>query len=431
MPIPRHWEETMHIRRDLLAGLTSLAVLAGVAGAPALAQQPTAEVMHWWTSGGESAAIAVLRQDFERAGGTWIDSPVAGGGGDAANTVLRARVLAGTPPTAMQMKGPNIREWAEQGQLASLDEVARAENWDTLLPPLVRDIMRVDNRYVAVPVNIHRINWLWINPAVLARVNGQVPTTWDEFNALADRLRAANIVPLAHGGQPWQDATIFETVVLGIGGPEFYRRTMQQMDAEALASDTMVRVFDQMRRIRGYVDPAFSGREWNRATAMVINGEAAMQIMGDWAKGEFTAAGRQPGRDYVCAPAPGPRGYILNVDSFAMFNQRARERQQGQALLARLVLGERFQIEFNVNKGSIPARLNVPRDRFDACATRSMDDLAASTQDNSLLLSMAHEMAVPAAVRGAILDVVTQHFNSTMSSRDAATRLAAAVRQAR
>ena len=98
---------------------------------------PTVEVLHWWTSGGESKAVQSLMQEFSDNGGTWTDMPVAGGGGDAAMTTLKARVLAGDPPTAVQLKGPSIQEWAEEGALAYLDDVGQAEGWDDVLPPQI------------------------------------------------------------------------------------------------------------------------------------------------------------------------------------------------------------------------------------------------------------------------------------------------------
>ena len=390
----------------------------------------TVEVLHWWTSGGEAKSIAVLKQEFVDAGGKWIDSPVAGGGGDAAMTALRARVVAGNPPSAVQLKGPNIQEWAEQGALNDVDAVAKAENWDAVLPPVIAKIMKYQGKYVAVPFNIHRINWIWANPAVLAKAGVTMPTTWDEFNAAAEKLKAAGITPLAHGGQPWQDATVFETVVLGIGGADFYRKALVELDENALKSDTMVKVFDEMRKLRGYVDPNFSGRDWNLATAMVMNGQAAFQIMGDWAKGEFLAAGKTPGTDFVCAPTPGS-GFILNTDSFAMFKVSGDDMIEGQKELAHLIMTPDFQATFNIAKGSIPARIDVPLDKFDDCAKKSAADLKAAMADNTLLPSMAHEMAVPRAFRGEFLDVVTNHFNSDMSSQDAVNQLVAAIQRAK
>ena len=392
--------------------------------------EPTVEVLHWWTSGGEARAVGELKEAFEAAGGTWIDSPIAGGGGDAAMTALRARVMSGNPPTAVQLKGPSIQEWAREGVLANLDPVANEESWSEKLPPLIVETMQYEDHYVAAPVNVHRVDWIWANPAVLAEVGAEMPTTWDEFNATATALQEAGITPLAHGGQPWQDATLFEVVALGLGGADFFQAALVDLDDAALRSDTMVAVFDQMRTLRGFVDDNFSGRAWNLATAMVINGEAAFQIMGDWAKGEFLAADMVPGEDFLCAAAPGD-GFLLNTDSFVMFDVGGDDREEGQTLLASLIMGEAFQRTFNLAKGSIPARTDVSLEGFDACAQRSHDDLEAARDAGTLLPSMAHEMAVPRSQRGVFLDLVTEHFNSDMSSEDAATRLADAVERSK
>jgi glucose/mannose transport system substrate-binding protein len=337
--------------------------------------------------------------------------------------------VAGDPPAAVQLKGPGIQEWAKEGALNDVDDVAVKENWDSVLPPALAGIMKYDGKYVAAPVNIHRVDWIWANPTVLAKVGASMPATWDEFNATADKLKAAGITPLAHGGQPWQDATLFEVVVLGVGGPGFYQKSLVQLDETALTSDTMVKSFDQLRKLRGYVDPSFSGRDWNLATAMVMNGEAAFQIMGDWAKGEFLAAGKKPGTDFLCGPAPGG-GYILNSDSFTFFKVSGADRLKGQKVLASEIMSPSFQEIFNLAKGSIPARIDVPMDKFDSCALKSHEDLAAAMKANSLVPSMAHEMAIPRTIRGEFLDVVTNFFNSDMSSADAVKALAEGVKRA-
>jgi len=414
----------MNMKNSLLTAM----VVAVTAMPVAAFAGPQAEVLHWWTSGGESKAVKSLMSEFSANGGTWTDMPVAGGGGDAAMTALKARVLSGNPPTAVQLKGPSIQEWAEEDALANLSDVGKAEEWDKVLPPQIADFMKYQGKYVAVPVNVHRVDWIWANPAVLAKAGVSMPTSWDEFNAAAEKLQSMGITPLAHGGQSWQDATVFETVVLGIGGNTFYRKALMDLDMSALNSPTMVRVFDQMRKMRGYVDSNFSGRDWNLATAMVMNGEAAFQIMGDWAKGEFLAAGKKPGSDFLCAPTPG-NGYLFNVDSFAMFNVKGDDKIAGQKLLAKLVVAKSFQKTFNLLKGSIPARMGVPMGEFEYCAHRSAYDMEASIQSGGLLPSYAHGMALRGAQAGAITDVVTKHFNSDMSSADAAKALAEAVQQ--
>ncbi|MDJ0930909.1 ABC transporter substrate-binding protein [Breoghania sp.] len=409
----------------LAATIVASLALPGIAYADG-----TVEVLHWWTSGGEAKAIGELKKAFEAEGGKWVDSPIAGGGGDAAMTALRARVVAGNPPTAVQLKGPGIQEWAALGALDDVQDVADEEGWDDELPPALAKIMKYDGKYVAVPVNIHRVDWFWANPEVLAKVGvTEMPTTWGEFNTVADKLKEAGITPLAHGGQPWQDATIFEDVVLGIGGADFFRKALIDLDQDALTSDTMVKSFDQLRKLRGYVDPNFSGRDWNLATAMVMRSEAGFQIMGDWAKGEFLTAGKVPGKDFVCAPTPG-KGFVLNSDSFTFFKVTGEEKVEGQKVLASLIISPKFQETFNLAKGSIPARTDVTLDKFDDCAKKSHADLLAAIKADSLVPSMAHEMAVPRSVRGEFLDLVTNFFNSDMSSEDAVKTLAAAVKRA-
>jgi glucose/mannose transport system substrate-binding protein len=411
----------MNLKSTLVASATIsfMTATSGVAG-------PEAEVLHWWTSGGEAKSVAVLQEEFASKGGTWTDMPVAGGGGDAAMTALRARVLSGNAPTAVQLKGPAIQEWYEEGVLADISSVAEANGWADVLPASIAGHMKCEGTWCAAPVNVHRIDWIWANASILEANGLAMPTTWAEFNAAAEKLQAAGITPLAHGGQAWQDATVFEAVALGVGGAEFFQKAFVDLDEATLTSNTMKAVFDQMRKMRGFVDSNFSGRDWNLATAMVMNGEAAFQIMGDWAKGEFLAAGKHPGNDFLCASTPG-EGFLYNVDSFAMFDVAGDDKTAGQMLLAELIVGKNFQKVFNLNKGSIPARTDVALDEFDSCAHTSAKDMADSNAGGSLLPSYAHGMALRGAQSGAITDVVTAHFNSDMSSGDAVKMLLQAV----
>lgn len=410
------------MKSHVFGAVSGLAIIASTAAVA----EPQAEVLHYWTSGGEAKSVAVLQEEFAANGGTWTDMPVAGGGGDAAGTALRARVLAGNAPTAAQIKGPAIQEWYEEGVLADISAVAEANGWADVLPASIAGHMQCDGTWCAAPVNVHRVDWIWANAEVLSANGIDMPTSWDEFNAAAEKLQAAGIIPLAHGGQAWQDATVFEAVALGILGAEGFHKAFVELDMDTLKSDDMKAVFDQMRTMRGFVDGNFSGRDWNLATAMVMNGEAAFQIMGDWAKGEFMAAGKVPGEDFLCASTPG-EGFLYNVDSFAMFSVGGEDKQAGQALLAELVVGKKFQEVFNLNKGSIPARTDVALDAFDSCALLSAADMQASSEGGSLLPSYAHGMALRGAQSGAITDVVTAHFNSDMSSDDAVQQLADAI----
>ncbi|QTN30753.1 carbohydrate ABC transporter substrate-binding protein [Rhodoferax sp. AJA081-3] len=409
-----------------LTGLT-LAVLAMAAGTAVQAGE--VEVLHYWTSGGEAKSVAELKKIMQAKGHVWKDFAVAGGGGDNAATLLKSRVVSGNPPSAGQIKGPAIQEWASEGVLANLDSVAKAEKWDSLLPKVVADVMKYKGNFVAVPVNVHRVNWIWANPEVLKKAGvAGMPKTYDEFFAAADKIKKAGFIAVAHGGQNWQDFTTFESVALGVGGVKFYHDAMVSLDAKAISSDTMTKTLEAFRKIKGYTDPASPGRDWNLATSLVMKGEAAFQFMGDWAKGEFMAAGKVPGKDFLCAAAPGTaNAFTFNVDSFAMFKLKAADAQKAQGDLAAAIMGPEFQEVFNLNKGSIPVRLSMKLDKFDDCAKLSSKDFVDTAKSGGLQPSIAHGMAVKPAAEGAIKDVVSQFWNDDkISVAEAQKRLVAA-----
>ncbi|KQW94174.1 sugar ABC transporter substrate-binding protein [Massilia sp. Root418] len=408
----------------------AIAALALAATAAASANAaPQVEVLHYWTSGGEAKSAAELKKIMESKGVAWKDFAVAGGGGENAMTALKARVIAGSAPTAAQIKGPSIQEWGQEGTLANIDAAAAEGKWETLLPPVVTNVMKYKGHFVAVPVNVHRVNWLYVNPAVLAKAGAKAPSNFDEFFDAADKIKKAGLVAVAHGGQPWQDATVFESVVLGVGGADFYKKALVQLDQASLTSPTMIKAFETLARIKTYIDKDAAGRDWNLATAMVINGKAGMQFMGDWAKGEFTAAGKVPGKDFLCLAAPGTdKAFTFNIDSLAMFKVKSADDQKAQLTLANAVMSPEFQEVFNLNKGSIPVRAGVSRAKFDSCATKSMDELAATSKSNALVPSLAHGMAVDSAKAGAIQDVIAKFMNSAMTPQAAAQALAKAAK---
>lgn len=414
--------------RSFLKTKTAIALALSVTAGSAVADgHSSVEVLHWWTSGGEAAALNVLKDDLQTQGIGWTDMPVAGGGGEQAMTVLRARVTAGNAPTAVQGLGFDIIDWANQGALANLNDVAAAEGWDDVIPEALQQFAKVDGQWVSAPVNVHSTNWVWANKAVLDANGIAQPETWEDFVAAMDTLSAAGITPIAQGGQAWQEATMFDGVAMSVLGPDGYRAAFIDLDPEVLGGAQMQEAFDRMAVIRANVDDNFSGRDWNLATAMVINGEAGFQMMGDWAKGEFIAAGKVPGEDFLCFRFPGTSEQVtFNADQFMMFNQGG-EVSAEQSVLASAILSPSFQSAFNVVKGSVPARTDVSDEAFDACGQQGMADLAAAAASNNLIGSMAQGHANPAAVKNAIYDVVTAHFNGEYDSETAVAELVTAV----
>jgi glucose/mannose transport system substrate-binding protein len=409
--------------------LSKLAAAVALAAGAVAVQAGDVEVLHYWTSGGEAKSAAELKKMMEAKGHKWKDFAVAGGGGDNAQTALKSRAVAGNPPAAAQVKGPAIQEWANEGMLASMDTVAKAEKWDDLLPKVVADVMKSKGSYVAAPVNVHRVNWMWANPDVLKKAGvAGMPKSWDEFFVAADKIKKSGAVALAHGGQNWQDFTVFESVALGIGGAKYYNDALVKLDPAALNSPTTTKVLETFKKLKGYTDNASTGRDWNLTTAMVIQGKAGFQFMGDWAKGEFTAAGKKPGDGFLCAAAPGTaNAYTFNVDSFILFKLKDAGAQKAQADLASAILSKDFQEVFNQNKGSIPVRLGHDMSKFDDCAKLSAKDFVATAKSGGLVPSVAHGMAIKPAAEGAIKDMVSSYWNDDkMSVADAQKKLVTA-----
>ncbi len=389
-----------------------------VSASPLMAED--LEILHWWTSGGEAKSMDVLKKMYrEQTNSHLKESNIRGGGGANAMKALKTRAASGKPPAVVQMKGPQIQEWAQQNFLTDVDEVAKQEKWDQKVPARIASFVKYKEHWVGVPVNVHRVNWLWYNEKLLKKYGATPPKTVDELFALADKMKAGKDLPFAHGGQPWQDATVFETFFLAVAGPELHKRTFVDMDQSALKDPKIKQVFEAVRRYTTYLDENRKGLDWDKATKMVIEGRAAMQFMGDWAKGEFLNANAVAGKDFGCLTAPGTQGlFSFNVDSFVFFDSKSPKEKKDQGKFASIVLSDAFQTAFNKNKGSIPAIPEVNIDAFDACAKASRDDFVKASQTGGLLPSFSHQMALNVDMINALSEMISVYFHSEMSADD-------------
>src|ERR1700729_2639188 len=409
----------MRSRALLMGGIAALGMFGAAGGADA-EDSKQVQMLHWWTSGGEAAALNVIKEAVAKQGYGWKDVPVAGGGGGAAMTTLKAMVAAGNPPTASQILGYYAMDYSEAGKLADITPLATKGDWAKVIPTALQKFTTVDGKWGAVPVNIHSVNWIWLNKALMEKIGGTEPKTFDELIALLDKAKTAGVIPMALGGQPWQEATMFDSVVASTGGVDFYKKAFIDLDESALKSDTMKKSFDNLAKLREFVDPNYAGRDWNLATAMVIKGDALVQVMGDWAKGEFKAANKEAGKDFLCYRFPGTDGSVIyNTDMFAMFNVPA-DRKAAQLALADATMSLSFQSAFNVVKGSVPARMDVPDTAFDMCGKKGIADVKSANASGKFVGSMAQDYAQPPAVAGAYHDVVTKFFHGEIKTSDSA-----------
>jgi glucose/mannose transport system substrate-binding protein len=400
------------------------ALIAGFAMVGA-AQAQKAEVIHWWTSGGEAAAIKEFATMYNKQGGSWQDNPIAGGGGDAARTVIIQRMQGGDPPTAAQFNYSNqYREAISAGLLNNLDDLAKKENWDSALPDSIKSSIKVDGHYYAVPVNLHMPHWVWYNKAVLAKAGvTKEPQNLADMMAAMDQVKAKvpGVIPLAQGGQGWQLRITFLDVILANGGKDLWLKVLKDKDASGPA---FRKTLEDFRKLKSYTDAGVPGRDWNLAAGMAIEGKAAFHMHGDWAKGEWVNAGKTYGKDYGCFLSGGPtQPYVIGGDVFVFPKNKDPGAAAAQQKLAAMMYSKEGQVAFNNKKGSIPIRTDVDLTKVDGCAA-----IGVKALKERRLVESENQFLSPDGV-GAFEDAISKFWNSDQSVDDAVKAIAVALKR--
>ncbi|MDG9931205.1 MULTISPECIES: ABC transporter substrate-binding protein [unclassified Pseudomonas] len=406
---------------SLMRTLLSICLLCG---APlSWAAPEDVEVSHWWVSEGERASIDVIRRHMEKQGLVWREAVTAGSGTSRYSDVLRKRVAAGDPPMASQVIGYDIHQWASQGKLEILDDIAREQEWDEVVPYGIQHLSRYKGHWVAAPINAHSTNWLWVNGPQFARLGMAPPDTWPDLLALLDKARANGLIALAIGHEPWEHTLLFESVAVGAGGAEFYRRAFLELDPGALDEQLLMRIFERMSQLRGYLDPGFRTRSWDQATDLVRAGQALLQVQGSWVDGEFSHHGMLPGRDYECFRFPDTQGvFLFNSDQYMLFKDKPMHPETRRTFV-RTLMEIDLQRELNIATGAAPARVDVPRDSFNRCGQQAINDLRGANMRRTLMGSIAMGNANPAPVKNAIYQVVSDHLMGRIDDAEAVARL--------
>lgn len=397
----------------LKSALLGTALTAATATA-VMAEGVELEVTHWWTSGGEAAAVAKFAYAWNATGNTWVDGAIAGSGGTA-RPIIISRIIGGDPMAATQLNhGRQAEELIEAGLLLDLTDVAEAGGWAEIVnPSSLLDACTLDGKIYCVPVNIHSAQWIWLSHAAYESAGLDVPTDWNEFTASAGSLKEAGILPLAMGQQGWQQNIAFGAITLAVAGQEAWNGVNIDKNADVARGPEYTAAFEAVAAARDLAAES-NVQDWNMATNLVITGQAGAQIMGDWAQGEFSVAEQVEGKDYSCLPGLGLNPVIdTGGDAFYFPVNDDPAITAAQKELAALLISPEVQVSFNLAKGSLPVRGDIDMSTANGCMQKGLEILANGGVLPSGDISFSQDTTLQ------IEDLQAQFWSSDMSAADA------------
>ena len=417
-------------RRGLLA--TSAAMTVPMVSTGLHAQvKPRVTVISQWSAGSDGAAITALGKLFEQNGGEWEHNPVPGFTTDMMNK-LRAQILSGDPPAASQLKGPEIAAWSKIAPTNELDKLVAEAGYEKVVVPELAKLHKPYGKWIALPLQIYRINTLWASKKAMERVGAtELPKTWAEFNALATKMKAAGIQPVMNAGVRWDNAMIWEIALNGIS-PAAYRKAVMELDEKTLTGPDVLAAFEQTRKFTDWMDPNVGNQPYATYIPKFMAGDVGMLLMGGWTQGVFRNAGYQFS-DYIVGPAPqddGKPAFILNADAFIFWKRREPEFLAGQELMAKLIMTKEAQKMYSGITGSIPVRtdMDLSDPAFSNQQREASAALSAAMRGDHVTLSLAHNLAQPNPVTAAMLDVLTEFVHDrAIPPKTGQERLAEAV----
>ena len=345
------------------------------------AQAADVEVTHWWTSGGEAAAVKVFADAFNATGNHWVDGAIAGSG-DVARPIIISRILGGNPMGATQLNpGKDADDLVKAGLMLDLTDLAKKEDWANILRPKSQlEGCTVDGKVVCVPVNLHSAQWMRTNRKVFKDAGLEPPKNWNDLVAAAPALRAKGIIPLAVS-EGWPINILLSDIAVGVGGVPLRIKVYKDRDLEAAAGPEMAKVFQAMDAARKMVDPKEMVPQWNEAVGLVISGKAAANVMGDWSGGEFQVAKMKAGEDYDCLPGLGMDAVLdTGGDVFYFPKNKDPEVEKAQMAMASMMVTKEVQVAFNLKKGSLPMRADVDISMANDCMQKGLKILADPTK---------------------------------------------------
>ena len=365
------------------------------------------EAFTWWSSGSEKvgldALVTVYSEQFPDI--SFINASVAGGAGSNAKEALAARLDADNPPDTFQAHaGAELSDYIAAGRLQDLSGFYAEQGLTDVFPASLIDRLTVDGKIYSVPSNIHRANVVWTNSAVLESAGIDPATPPADIDAWIDDLQTLRDAGVEHPlalGTGWTQLQLFETVLLADVGPSAYSGLWDGSTGWTIrgVSDAV----DDYGRLLDFVNPDYSGLEWDAATQLVIDGNAGYNVMGDWAEAAFVQAGLTYGQEYTTFPVPGTDGvFDFLADSFTL-PVGAPHEQAAKDWLTTISSAE-GQKAFNLAKGSIPARTDADAADYPAYQQTAI----ASFGQDTVVSSLAHGAAASTDWANGISEAVSK-----------------------
>ncbi len=404
-----------------------LALVAAALGSLALAQSGKLEIFSWW-AGDEGPALQALIDLYKKRypNVEVINATVTGGSGVNARAVLKTRMLGGDPPDSFQVHAGQelIGTWVLADRMEDLTPLFNQEGWMNRFPKGLIDLLSYKGKIYSVPVNIHRSNVMWYNPAKLREWGVQPPKTWAEFLTTCQTLKGKGLeAPLALG-ENWTQQHLWESVALGVLGANDYTNLW---NGKLRFNDPkVVAVWNTFGRVLDCANKDASGLSWQQAVDRVLEGQAAFNIMGDWAAGYMaTTKQLKPGEGFGWAPAPGTAGvFMMLSDSFGL--PKGVKNRANVLNWLRLVGSKEGQDAFNPLKGSIAARTDSDPSKYNAYLQSAMRDW----KSNRIVGSLVHGAVAPESFMsqfGTVMEIYLSGRNAQAAS-NAAQAIATQVR---
>lgn len=367
------------------------------------------EVFTWWAAGSEKAGLDALVEVFneQHPDTEFVNGAVAGGAGSAAKDLLQSRLQQGDPPDTFQAHaGAEIQDYIDAAQVEDVSDLYDEFGLTDAFPADLVDRLTVDGAIYSVPANIHRANVVWANPSVLEEAGLDPEATYDSMDdwiAALEKVDAAGKTPLSVG-MAWTQVNLLETVLLSDLGPEAYEG-LWSGDTDWTGSDVTT-ALEHFEKLMSFTNDDRDGLDWPDATQQVIDGEAAFNVMGDWAEASFQEAGAESPADYIYFPVPGTDGvFDFLADSFTL--PVGAPHPEGAKAWLETVSSADGQAAFNKAKGSIPARTDADTSDFGDYQQTAIE----SFQSDTIVSSLAHGAATPVAVLNQMTDA-TSKFTS-------------------